>query len=117
MPGRTIEVPRPFLTDLQAYARLNSLIDRALNQFPINAAARAALLQRGNPSSVMMIDPRDNPARSQISQGYTAPFQYFASANIWQTPSGQTSRGRRARQPSTKFAGPRAVIPVQMPWG
>lgn len=117
MAGR-IEVPRPFLADLQAYAGLNSLIDRALNQFPINAAARAARLQRGNPGiSVDSIDPRDNPSRSQFSQGYTAPFQYFASSNTWQTPSGQTSRGRRARQPSTKLAGPQAVIPVQMPWG
>lgn len=99
------------------YAAINSLIGRAIGQFPINAAYRASQLQRGNPGSVMMIDPRNNPSRSQFSEGYTAPFQYFASSNTWQTPSGQTSRGRRASQPSTKFVGPRVTIQTQMPWG
>lgn len=111
-----IEAPRPVFTANQ-YAGMNSLIDRALNQFPINAAFRASQLQRQNPGSVMMIDPRDNPSRSQFSQGYTAPFQYFAGSNTWQTPAGQESRGRRASQPSTKFASPKATIPTQMPWG
>ena len=115
-----MEAPRPeFIAN--AYAGMNDLIGRALNQFPINAAARAFNLQRGIAQSptngAMENGPRNTPSRSQFSQGYTAPFQYFASSNTWQTPSGQSSRGRRAVQPSTKFAGPRAPIPTAMPWG
>lgn len=98
---------------MRSHMRLNSLIDRAQNQFPVNAAARAAIAQR----AVMFYDPRNNPSRSQFSQGYTSPFQYFAASNTWQTPSGQMSRGRRATQPSTKFAGPRYLIPTVVPWG
>lgn len=99
--------------DMFNYVGLNSLIGRAINQFPINAAYRASVAQR----EVMFIDPRNNPSRSQFSQGYTAPFQYFAASNTWQTPAGRESRGRRARQPSTKFAPPKATIQTQMPWG
>lgn len=115
-----MDAPRPsFIAN--SYAGMNDLIGRALNQFPINAAARAFGLQRAIAQSpigpTMANDPRNTPSRSQYSQGYTAPFQYFASSNTWQTPSGQQSRGRRAVQPSTKFAGPRAPIPTAMPWG
>jgi len=98
---------------MYAHARLNSLIGRALYQSPVNAAYRASQLQR----QVMFIGPRNNPSRSQFSQGYTAPFQYFASSNTWQTPSGRDSFGRRASQPSIKYAGPKVSIPVTMPWG
>ncbi len=94
------------------YSKLNSLIWRAIYQFPINAAYRASIRQR----EVMFIDPRDNPSRSQKVEGYTQPFQVFASSNVWQTPSGQQSRGRRQRIPSLKYIGPRATIPTAMPW-
>lgn len=93
--------------------KLNSLIDRAINQWPVNQAYRASQLQR----QTMFIQPRNTPSRSQFSQGYTSPYQYFAGSNSWQTPAGQTSRGRRPAQPSIKFAGPRYAIPVAMPWG
>lgn len=95
------------------YSRINDLIWRAQHQFPVNAAARAARAQR----QVMFNDPRNSPSRSQFSEGYTSPFQYFAASNTWQTPAGQQSRGRRATQPSVKFAGPRFLIPTEVPWG
>lgn len=115
------QVKHPVFT-MFGYAGLNSLIDRALNQFPINAAYRASVAQRQiaqTPANdgQMSNGARNSPSRSQYSEGYTPPFQYFASSNTWQTPAGRESRGRRAVQPSTKFASPRASIPTQVPWG
>lgn len=95
-------------------SQLNSLIDRAIHQFPVNAAYRASQAQR----RVMFFDPRNSPARMQFSQGYTVPYQRFSASNTWQTPSGSTSVGRRASQPSIKYAGPQGGIsvPTRMPW-
>jgi hypothetical protein len=104
--------------DMFGYAGLNSLIGRAINQFPINAAFRASVAQRQIAQSPPMANrARNSPSRSQYSEGYTSPFQYFAASNSWQTPAGRESRGRRASQPSTKFASPRTTIPTQVPWG
>lgn len=97
---------------MYAQARINPLINRALYG-PFNQAFRASQAQR----AVMFNDPRNSPSRSQFSEGYTSPFQYFAASNTWQTPAGQSSRGRRASQPSIKFAGPRVLIQTAMPWG
>lgn len=93
---------------------LNSLIWRAIHQFPINAAYRASVAQR----AVMFADPRNNPARMQFSEGYTAPYQRYASSNTWQTPSASNAVGQPARQPSIKYAGPQngVSIPTRMPW-
>lgn len=104
------------------YAGLNSLIGRAIGPYSgVNAAYRASQAQRAiaqNPTNGHMANgARNSPSRSQYSEGYTPPFQYFASSNSWQTPAGRESRGRRARQPSTKFASPKALIPTQVPWG
>lgn len=105
------------------YVGLNSLIGRAIGPYSgVNAAYRASVAQRAiaqspNQSGMMANGARNNPSRSQFSQGYTAPFQYFAASNTWQTPAGRESTGRRAAQPSTKFAGPRVTIPTQVPWG
>lgn len=64
-----------------------------------------------------MIDPRDNPSRSQFAEGYTNAIQQFAASNTWQI-AGVTSVGTRAKQPSTKFVSPfsNLPIPVAMPW-
>lgn len=64
-----------------------------------------------------MVDPRDNPSRSQFVEGYTDALQQFAASNTWQI-AGATSVGVRAKQPSTKFVSPFSSlpIPVRMPW-
>ena len=64
-----------------------------------------------------MVQPRNNPSRSQFLQGYTQAIQEFAASNTWQI-AGQTSVGTRAKQPSTKFVSPfsNLPIPVAMPW-
>ena len=69
--------------------------------------------------SAMLIDPRDNPSRSQFVEGYTRPMQLFASANTWQIPVGKESSGNRLRQPSLKVVSPfsaSAPIVTKMPW-
>ena len=105
-------MPNP-LDLMRSQAKLNEKIANALYHFPVNQAFRASVAQR----QVMFNDPRNTPSRSQFSEGYTSPFQYFAASNTWQTPSGQNSKGRRASQPSIKFAGPRYLIPTTVPWG
>lgn len=94
------------------YSKLNELIDRALHG-PFNQAARASECQR----KVMFYDPRNNPSRSQFSQGYTQPYQVFAVGNTWQTPSGRESVAKRAVQSSIKLPGPGSTIPTLPPWG
>ncbi len=65
----------------------------------------------------MFYQPRNNPARMQISEGYTFPMQVFASSNTWDTPQAQTAVGNPAHQPSTKLASPfHMPIPTRMPW-
>jgi hypothetical protein len=80
---------------------------------PSNQGHRAALDSRQS----MMYDPRNNPSRSQMSEGYTQPIQQFAASNTWQI-AGQTSVGQRAKQPSTKFVSPFSSLPIptRMPW-
>lgn len=81
---------------------------------PSNQGHRAAIDNRQS----LMYDPRNSPSRSQFSEGYTEAIQQFASTNTWNTPTGTTSKGTRAKQPSTKFVSPFASlpIPVRMPW-
>jgi len=80
---------------------------------PSNQGHRAAIDNR----QTMMYDPRNSPSRSQFSEGYTQAIQVFASSNTWQI-AGQTSKGTRASQPSTKFVSPFSSlpIPIRMPW-
>ena len=69
--------------------------------------------------AVMLTGPANNPSRSQFVERYTAPIQLFASANTWQIPAGQASRGKRSAQPSLKIVSPfsaSAPIPAKMPW-
>lgn len=116
------QVHHPVFT-MFGYTGINSLIGRAIGPYSgVNAAYRASVAQRQiaqtpGPNGMMANGARNNPSRSQFSQGYTAPFQYFAASNTWQTPAGRESTGRRASQPSIKFAGPRVTIPTQVPWG
>jgi hypothetical protein len=80
---------------------------------PSNQGHRAAIDSRQS----LMYDPRNSPSRSQFSEGYTQAIQVFAASNTWQI-AGETSKGTRAKQPSTKFVSPFASlpIPVRMPW-
>lgn len=98
----------------QSYIPLNSTIWKSYVPNPTNQGQRAAVAQRQS----MMFDPRNSPARMQFSEGYTAPLQLFASSNVWQTPNGQTSRGKRIKQPSIKQVSPFASLPIptRMPW-
>ena len=81
---------------------------------PSNQGHRAAIDNRQS----LMYDPRNSPSRSQFVEGYTQAIQVFASNNTWNTTTGDTSKGTRAKQPSTKFVSPFASlpIPVRMPW-
>jgi hypothetical protein len=97
----------------ERYAGLSVEVAKANFIYPTNQGHRAAVDSRQS----MMFDPRNNPARMQFQEGYTAPIQLFASSNTWQI-AGQTSVGTRAKQPSTKFVSPFSSlpIPVRMPW-
>ncbi len=66
----------------------------------------------------MMRMPRNNPSRSQFSEGYTQPIQVFAASNTWQLTGPTDSPGTRAKQPNQKFVSPFSSlpIPVRMPW-
>ena len=81
---------------------------------PTNQGQRGGIAARQS----MMYDPRNSPARSQMVQSYTSPIQTFASSNTWQVASGQSSKGTRQRQPSTKLVSPfeSLPIPTRMPW-
>ncbi len=96
------------------YIGVNPEIAKSYVINPTNQGQRAAIASRQS----MMYDPRDNPSRSQMSQGYTDPAQEFVATNTWQTPSGLSSKGERQRQPSTKEVSPfgRVPIPTRMPW-
>jgi hypothetical protein len=82
----------------------------------IRPSNQGRMLQDGYNFS-RMAQPRNNPASSQMVRGYTDPIQQFAASNTWQI-AGATSKGVRAKQPSTKFVSPFASlpIPVRMPW-
>lgn len=95
------------------YTKINSLINRAKNQFPINQARRASDAQR----QVMFNDPRNSPSRSQFLQAYTWPLQNFAASNTYQTPAGLESRPKRPSQPSIVHPGPGSnTIQTGLPW-
>ncbi len=98
----------------QSYIPLNTTIWKSYVPNPTNQGQRAAVAQRQS----MMFDPRNSPSRSQKQEGYTAPLQLFASSNVWQTPNGQTSKGKRMKQPSVKQVSPFASLPIptRMPW-
>ncbi len=96
------------------YAPINVEIAKSYYIHPTNQGQRAAVAQRQS----MMIDPRNNPSRSQFLQGYTNPIQVLSAGNTWNGDSGLSSKGQRTRQPSTKAVSPFASvpIPVRMPW-
>ena len=100
--------------DMRMYIGINPEIWKSYVAVPTNQGQRAAVAQRGS----MMFDPRNSPSRSQFSEGYTIPIQNFSAYNTWNTPSGQTSVGKRLSQPSTKAVSPfaSAPIPTRMPW-
>lgn len=113
-PNHNVAVAEAALAYPGMYVGLNVSIWKAFLD-KTNQGFRASRAQR----AVMMIDPRDNPARSQIGEAYFAPVQLFASSNTWQTPAGSNSRGKRAAQPSLKFVSPYSAanpIPTKMPW-
>jgi hypothetical protein len=97
-----------------AYIPINLSIAKSYVIHPTNQGQRAAIAQR----QTMMFEPRGNPARSQVSQGYTAPAQLFEATNTWNTPTGKTSRGKRRSQPSVKDVSPFSRLPIttRMPW-
>ena len=94
--------------------RLSEEIAKSYRVYPTDQGQRGAIAAR----QVMMIGPRDNPSRSQYSEGYTDPIQVFASSNVWNTQAGLSSKGTRASQPSTRFVSPfsNLPIPTRMPW-
>jgi hypothetical protein len=96
------------------YVGINPSIAKAYLIAPTNQGQRGGIAARQS----MMYDPRNSPARSQMSEGYTDPAQVFRASNTWQTPSGLSSKGERERQPSTKAVSPfaRVPIPTRMPW-
>jgi hypothetical protein len=80
-----------------------------------NQGHRALQAQRGS----LFANPKNNPARMQFSEGYTMPLQQFMTTNTYNTPSGQTSKGKRATQPSQKLVSPFTTavpLPTRMPW-
>lgn len=93
-------------------ASLSSLIaERRYSVFAQGARAHRAQYQ------TMFYQPRNNPARMQISEGYTFPMQVFASSNTWDTLQAQTATSKPATQPSIKLASPfHMPIPTKMPW-
>lgn len=95
------------------YIGMQVEMQKSRNIAPTNQGHRAALASRRS----MMIDPRDNPSRSQVNEGYTIPVQEFRAVNAWQTPSGQNTAGKRQSQPSMKFVSPfNSPIKTRMPW-
>ncbi len=96
------------------YIPINAEIAKSYVIPPTNQGQIAAIAQRRS----MMYDPRNSPSRSQFSQGYTDPLQYFSAGNTWNQDSGLSSKGQRLRQPSTKAVSPFANLPIptRMPW-
>lgn len=94
------------------YTKTSTLIDERRN----SVFAQGARLHR-NGFQTMFYQPRNNPSRSQISEGYTQPMQVFASSNTWNTVQSQTTVGKPNAQPSVKLASPfHLPIPTRMPW-
>lgn len=97
------------------YVPLNLSIAKSYVINPTDQGQRGGIASR----QVMMKDPRNSPARSQMSEGYTIPLQQFGAQLLWETPSGQHTAGKHLTQPSTKLASPFGTsvpITTRMPW-
>lgn len=112
-PGPVIYIDYGALGSAAFYGRMVPEVAKANFLAPSNQGHRAAIDSRQS----MMFDPRNSPSRSQFSEGYTDAIQVFAASNTWQI-AGATSKGVRARQPSTKFVSPFSSLPIptRMPW-
>lgn len=98
---------------LPDYSGLNPAYYKFEHYLPASQPRRLANAQR----RLLFTPPANNPSRSQFSQGYTDPIQFFAANNTWQLPQGQTSTGRVPRQPSLRFVSPgNMAIPTRMPF-
>jgi len=111
------------------YIGINPSIWKSYVAHPTNQGQRAAVMQRAGPmmgvtgTNPETTRPRNNPSRSQFSEGYTLPIQFYTggatgAGNTWQTPSGRNSKGERLSQPSTKAVSPFSSMPIptRMPW-
>lgn len=96
------------------YGRIVPEVAKANYVYPSNQGrmAQASFVRAMTPASA-----NHSPSRSQFSEGYTDAIQVFAASNTWQI-AGETSKGTRAKQPSTKFVSPFSTLPIptRMPW-
>lgn len=97
------------------YGAINPEIAKSYVIHPTNQGQRGAIVARQS----LMIEPRNNPSRSQFNEGYTLPIQQYSAVLTWDTPSGQHTAGKHLNQPSTKLASPfGTAVPIRtrMPW-
>lgn len=112
--AQPIDIPSYGALETQFYAAFVPEIAKANNIAPSNQGHRALLQSRFS----AMAMPRNNPSRSQFSEGYTEAIQVFAASNTWQLAGPTDSPGTRAKQPNQKFVSPFSGLPIptRMPW-